>query len=412
MSLINQALQKAQREQLAQQEQSVPSFLRPATSRAARHRLRWWLGGLSGLLVLGAGLYVWHPTLLQSFWEMRPRVASTPTPTPEVLATVPQPPPPPRQSLPEARGTIPEPAVVAPAVPPTVAAPATVPTPVDAAPPRPALPPAPPPGAMPPAVPRIAVVPLLPTQASEPPASPPGPALALTPPTGPAALAVPPVETSARVEIQTAAVPPGEAAIRPGKREAVPPTPDSRPRAPGVVTVGAEALRVADVAKAQELIQRASAAQADGHLKRAATLFTQAVKLDPTSKAAYNSLGNVYFQQKRYHQALEMYQRALTLDPLYAKARNNLGNTYMRLAMYDRALAELHQALQADDSYSLTHYNLACVYARTGDSAKAAQYLQDAMALDPDARTWALTDADFAPVRTAPEVRQLLETSP
>ena len=33
-----------------------------------------------------------------------------------------------------------------------------------------------------------------------------------------------------------------------------------------------------------------------------------------------------------------------------------------------------------------------------------AQYLQQAIALEPQARTWAHTDADFALVRTAPEV--------
>jgi hypothetical protein len=51
---------------------------------------------------------------------------------------------------------------------------------------------------------------------------------------------------------------------------------------------------------------------------------------------------------------------------------------------------------------------LACVYARSGNSTMAAQYLQQAIALEPQARTWAQTDTDFARVRTAPEVQQLL----
>lgn len=163
-----------------------------------------------------------------------------------------------------------------------------------------------------------------------------------------------------------------------------------------------------EIDRAQALVQRAVAAQEAGELKRAISLLEQAVKLDPTAKAAYNSLGNVYYQQQRYQQAIAMYHKALAIDPDYAKARNNLGSTYMRLAMDERAIAELQRALQADSSYGLVYYNLACVYARGSDSATAAQYLRQAIALEPQARTWAQTDTDFASVRTAPEVQQLL----
>ena len=80
----------------------------------------------------------------------------------------------------------------------------------------------------------------------------------------------------------------------------------------------------------------------------------------------------------------------------------------MQMAMDTRAIEELHKALRADSSYSLAYYNLACVYARSGNSPMAAQYLQQAIALEPQARTWAHTDVDFARVRSAPEVQQLL----
>jgi tetratricopeptide (TPR) repeat protein len=155
-------------------------------------------------------------------------------------------------------------------------------------------------------------------------------------------------------------------------------------------------------------MQRARAAEEAGDLARASSLLEQAVKLDATAKAAYNSLGNVYYQQQRYQQAIAMYDKALALDPHYAKARNNLGSTYMQLAMDARAIEELLKALQADSSFGLAYYNLACVYARGGHTTTAAQYLQQAIALEPQARTWAQTDADFARVRSAPEIQQLV----
>ncbi len=160
--------------------------------------------------------------------------------------------------------------------------------------------------------------------------------------------------------------------------------------------------------RAQALFNEAIEAQEAGDLDQARALLEQTVQLDPTLKVAYNSLGNLHHQQQQYQLAITMYERALALDPQYAKARNNLGSTYLRLAMDDRALTELHKAIQADSSYGLAYYNLACVYARAGDSASAAQYLQQAIALEPQARIWAQTDEDFAPVRATSVVQKLL----
>jgi tetratricopeptide (TPR) repeat protein len=163
-----------------------------------------------------------------------------------------------------------------------------------------------------------------------------------------------------------------------------------------------------DQVRAQTLFNRALAAQEAGEPERALTLLQQTVELDPTLKVAYNSLGNLYYQQQQYQEALAMYQKALAIDPDYAKARNNLGNTYMRLAMDDRALVELQKALQADSTYGLGYYNLACVYARADNSEAAAQYLQQAIALEPQARLWAQTDDDFVRVRSTPVMQKLL----
>jgi Tfp pilus assembly protein PilF len=160
--------------------------------------------------------------------------------------------------------------------------------------------------------------------------------------------------------------------------------------------------------RARALFNQAMEAQEAGDLDHARTLLEQTIQLDPTLKVAYNSLGNLHHQQQQYEQAIVMYERALALDPQYAKARNNLGSTYMQLTMDDRALTELHKAIQADSGYGLAYYNLACVYARAGDSTTAAQYLQQAMALEPQARIWAQTDDDFAPVRATPAVQALL----
>jgi hypothetical protein len=55
-------------------------------------------------------------------------------------------------------------------------------------------------------------------------------------------------------------------------------------------------------------------------------------------------------------------------------------------------------------------YNLACFYARGGHADKALPLLQVALRARPDLRTFALEDADIAPIRDDPRVQSLLGT--
>jgi tetratricopeptide (TPR) repeat protein len=334
MSIINQALKKAQRDGLLRQTQGVRHLVH---LRPARRSRRWSLATVGGTVVLGAGaaLYTWLTT---AAWHT-PVAANPPVATrPPTLATSLTP-------------TVPDPAMPWPQT-----ALQQPPTPV-------------------PAAPRV--------------------------PSAPAAQTAGDKFLLARVEDAQ----PRPAPAAPRTLEA-PPSGMSRPvTASGVTPTGfAPPERVG----AQALFNRALASQEAGEPERALTLLQHAVALDPTLKMAYNSLGNLYYQQAQYQQAVDMYEKALAIDPDYAKARNNLGNTYMRLAMDDRALVELHKALQADSTYGLAYYNLACVYARADNSETAAQYLQQAIALEPQARLWAQTDDDFAAVRTTPVMQKLL----
>ena len=350
MSIINQALQKAQREQLRHNQQEMPYRLPVQRTRAPRRRWRLAPLGLVAAVGVGTTLHAWFLTPAGH--------VSVPTElaAPSSPLVTPLPPVPPLPATPVVQTGTEAPLLERPASPlpsgseppplaSVVASADTPPVPLDSTPALTAPAPTPPGAAMP--LPRVA----------------------------------PPVAAA------TAPAQPQEP--RPGVAPPVAPTP-------------------VEVARAQALVRRAAAAQEAKELPRALSLLEQAIQLDPTAKAAYNSLGNVYYQQQRYQQALVMYQKALTVDPDYTKARTNLGSTYMQLAMDTRAIDELQKALRADSSYSLAHYNLACVYARSGNSPMAAQYLQQAIELEPQARTWARTDADFARVRTAPEVQQLL----
>ena len=264
MSIINQALQKAQREQLRHSQQEMPYRLSAQRTRAPRRR---WLLALLGLVAavgVGVTLHAWFliptgrvpvPTELASTSSplVTPIPPATPLPATPVVEPGTEPPLPERHARPLPLGSEPPPLA------PVVASADTPPMPIaiDSTPPLTGPPPTPPSAAMP--LPRVA------------------------PPAVPAP---------------------------------------------------------AEVARAQALVQRAAAAQEAKELPRALTLLEQAIKLDPTAKAAYNSLGNVYYQQHRYAESVQQYEKALALN----------GKDYrvwINLALADRWLGRDEQAIAA-----------------------------------------------------------------
>lgn len=349
MSLIHQALKKAQRERLLHEVGPGSYTTQLSSSRPAR---RWVLFAACLVLALGVGavLHAWFPLVSRRPADAGQTAAAVPASRPAV---------------------------------PTPTAPAS--------------------HRAPPSLARAAPLPAMGTGKT-----PAAVERALVPSRRPAPSRPQDTSTAPLVSPSPAAVAPRPSLTRP----VVPSTGQEETAASEPVTA-APAPQVAPQARsrASVVFERAVALQESGDETRALSFLKRAVAIDPTLKEAYNAMGNLYYRQGQYPDALEAYQNALSIDPSFVQARNNLGSTYLRLARLDRAREELHKVVQTDDSYGLAYYNLACVYARGGDGTAAARYLQRAMQLEPEARSWALTDDDFTSVRTAPELQRLLGPS-
>jgi tetratricopeptide (TPR) repeat protein len=104
-----------------------------------------------------------------------------------------------------------------------------------------------------------------------------------------------------------------------------------------------------------------------------------------------------------------------------------VGNTYFHMAehlgyWYDelgnQAAAEqaaiwAHdleiRAFPGDDRRrGMAAYNLSCFYAKRGRAQEALPLLREGLALRPDMRDWAKKDSDLDPIRTIPDVEQML----
>lgn len=146
------------------------------------------------------------------------------------------------------------------------------------------------------------------------------------------------------------------------------------------------------------------------------TLWSYTYKREPNSARACSNLGNTWFKNQRYEDAIHMYKRSLTfpysypfihynLAVAYEKvgqtdraieaykasitrhndntlAYNNLGTIYHKQGLYDMAIEAYKQALTNNPYFPLSHNNLGNTYERIGDSEKALVEYREALKID------------------------------
>lgn len=124
--------------------------------------------------------------------------------------------------------------------------------------------------------------------------------------------------------------------------------------------------------KAYNLIRRASQAQIEGQLERAAQLFRASLNLHPTAEA-YTFLAWTFSLLGYYERAIALCRLAIRIDPTFGNPYSDLGAYLIELQRYNEATQWLRQATRARrfaSCYS-THYNLARIYEHLGEEAKA-----------------------------------------
>lgn len=120
-----------------------------------------------------------------------------------------------------------------------------------------------------------------------------------------------------------------------------------------------------------------------GQYERAIFFCKEAIRLDPESSTAYDSLGNVYVKLGEYKEALNSFKKAVELDSKNATAYHNLGTVYCVLGYYQQAIDFFERALEINPKYPEAYYNLGNAYAGFGKHKEGISSLQKAIELNP-----------------------------
>jgi tetratricopeptide (TPR) repeat protein len=120
-----------------------------------------------------------------------------------------------------------------------------------------------------------------------------------------------------------------------------------------------------------------------GDFEKAIAQYLEVFRKDPHFARTIFNLGVAFFQQGDLDAALGAYQAALSINPAYAEAQNNMGEIFIRQGRLDLAEDSFRKAVASSPAFALSRSNLAEVLVRKGDFAGAEPEADEAVRLDP-----------------------------
>jgi tetratricopeptide (TPR) repeat protein len=130
-----------------------------------------------------------------------------------------------------------------------------------------------------------------------------------------------------------------------------------------------------------------------GRFDKAQIEFEQGIRYSPQSAEIHYDLGKLFSIQDNWESARKQFEEALQLDPSYVENLDALGLALEALGDDAGAVANYQKAIALNEArkgtFASAHVNLSAYYNRTSDPAKALEYANKALELDPKSdRAW------------------------
>ncbi|MFA6451127.1 MAG: tetratricopeptide repeat protein [bacterium] len=144
-------------------------------------------------------------------------------------------------------------------------------------------------------------------------------------------------------------------------------------KAADLASKGDQAMKAGRKQEAQRYYGEANQLQ-----KSSSDFFRKSVTSDPNNVKGMNNLGNMYFNEGKIQQALDMYKSALKADPNYLNALMNISLAYIQLKQYENAMIYLNELIRKplEPQHEIkTLYMVATCYSAMGRNNEAESVL-------------------------------------
>lgn len=123
--------------------------------------------------------------------------------------------------------------------------------------------------------------------------------------------------------------------------------------------------------------------QSIGDIEKSIELYTKALRAAPhLSEASYN-IGVLYYEQKKWTEAIRFFKHAFDLKPDFVDAAFNLAAALKEDGRFAEAVDVYKKTVRLDPNLVRAHYCLALCLQKTGEQAKAVASFLQAIALEP-----------------------------
>jgi len=112
--------------------------------------------------------------------------------------------------------------------------------------------------------------------------------------------------------------------------------------------------------------------------------FDNAVQLDPTFFKAMVNLALMYDENESWAKAIETFERAAELNPENPDVWSHMGNTYYAQGMFKDAMSHYRLALSVDEKATHALYSIGIAFADAGIFREAVRYWTRVSQLEPD----------------------------
>lgn len=130
--------------------------------------------------------------------------------------------------------------------------------------------------------------------------------------------------------------------------------------------------------------EKGQRAYEDGEYAEAVSFFTKAIAMKSGEAHGYFiSLGNVYYDWKKYTKAIESYGGAIKQKPDFADAYGNMGAAYWQQGNASKAIESYRMAVEWDRDDALIYNNMGLIYDAQEDYEKALRAYEEALARNP-----------------------------
>ena len=125
----------------------------------------------------------------------------------------------------------------------------------------------------------------------------------------------------------------------------------------------------------------------NGNVEKAIMMFNESIQEAPRFIPFYNALGEIYFNARRFDEAIEEYRTAILFDSLNISAYRGLCRCYEEMGDYDSAVDTYNTLIKIHPYDAEYHSNLANILFLKGDVDSAISHYQHAITLNPN-NTW------------------------